>query len=53
MTTEEWRNKTDEWRKGWKCCNESGEIPEEKTDDFVAGYIYALEHPFGPVAVPM
>lgn len=52
MTTEEWRNKSDEWRKGWRCCQEAQDIPEEKSTDFIDGYIYALEHPFGAVAIP-
>jgi len=53
MTTEEWRSKTDEWRRGWRCCQEAQDIPEEKSQDFIDGYIYALEHPFGSVAIPM
>ena len=53
MTTEEWRSKSDEWRKGWRVCNESQEIPEDYSEEFKEGYVYALEHPFGSVAIPM
>ena len=53
MTTEEWRGKSDDWRFGWKVCQDGLIPPENITEDFVAGYMYALEHPFGPTAVPM
>ena len=52
MTTKEWRSKSDDWRKGWRACQEGQDIPDEKSEDWVAGYRYALENPFGPVAVP-
>ena len=48
----EWRSKSDEWRKGWRSCQEGQDIPVGKSNDFIDGYIYALEHPFGTVAVP-
>lgn len=53
MTIEEWCEKSDDWRFGWKVCQEGRDLPEVKTEEFVAGFLYALEHPFGPVAGPM
>ena len=52
MTTKEWRSKSDDWRKGWRACQEGQDIPDEKSEDWIVGYRYALENPFGPVAVP-
>lgn len=52
MSNEEWRSKSDEWRKGWQTCQSAWDIPENPSKDFVEGYKYALEHPFGQVVVP-
>ena len=52
MSNEEWKNKSEEWHKGWQTCQSAWDIPENPSEDFIAGYKYALEHPFGHVAVP-
>ena len=52
MSNEEWRNQSDEWHKGWRCCQDAVDIPEHYSEEFEAGYRYALEHPFGPCAIP-
>lgn len=52
MTQEEWENKTSDWKKGWKACQEAQDIPDEKSEEWIEGYKYAIDHPFGPCAVP-
>ena len=52
MTHEEWKSKSDDWRKGWKTCQSAWDIPENPSDEFIAGYKYAIENPFGQVAIP-
>lgn len=52
MSNEEWRSKSDEWRMGWQTCQSAWDIPENPSKDFVEGYKYAFEHPFGQVVVP-
>ena len=53
MTTAEWRAHTDDWRRGWRDCQEAKDVEPNPPDEYISGYRYALEHPFGPVAVPM
>ena len=53
MTTEEWRAHTDDWRRGWRDCQEAKDVEPNPSEEYISGYRYAFEHPFGPVAVPM
>lgn len=53
MTTAEWRAHTDDWRRGWRDCQEAKDVKPNPSEEYMSGYRYALEHPFGPVAVPM
>ena len=54
MTQDEWKSKSDDWRKGYRA-GQGDDTIVIKTDskDFAAGYAYAIEHPVGPVAIPM
>lgn len=52
MTLEEWRNHSDDWRAGWRCCQQADDVPPIYSAEFEAGYRYALEHPIGPTYIP-
>lgn len=53
MTDEEYRAKSDEWKKGWRVCQQAEDLPAQRSKEFEEGYRYALEHPIGSVYVPM
>lgn len=47
MTNEEWKSKTDDWRKGWRYGQGDVYITPKDNPDFVDGCRYAIEHPEG------
>ena len=47
MTQKDWSEKTDDWRKGWRYGQGDAFVEPNETSDFLDGYLYALEHPFG------
>ena len=53
MTDEEWRSKSSDWHKGWRYGQGDVSVCRLDSADFIAGYRYALERPFGHVSVPM
>lgn len=53
MSNEEWIAHTAEWKRGWRYGQGDDTIQVENSEEFKAGYRYAIDHPFGPVAVPM
>ena len=53
MTDKEWKQKSDDWHRGWRCGQGDESIQKMESADFAEGSRYAIEHPFGPVAVPM
>ena len=53
MTNEEWRKKSDDWRKGWRYGQGDVTVKPNNSADFTEGYKYARLHPFGSVTIPM
>ena len=54
MSTEEWKSKSDDWRCGYRAGQGDDTISLRlDSEEFVAGYVYALENPIGSVTVPM
>ena len=47
MTQNDWSEKTDDWRNGWRYGQGDESVKPNRTDDFRDGYAYALEHPIG------
>ena len=47
MTYEEWRSKSDDWRKGWRYAQGDDSVSFKNTPDFIDGYRYACDHPEG------
>ena len=54
MSNEEWKSKSDDWRIGWRYGNGDETVsPKMDSEEFIAGYRYALNHPIGSVTIPM
>ena len=59
MTQEEWKSKSDDFRRGWRTVQQGDDMDMtheqymSMSDDWKDGARYAIEHPIGPVSVQM